>query len=107
MDYTPGHAGTAAWLLTSPEILAIEVAAAERGAAFLRGIAPVESGAYREHISVETGVDVFVGDRQAAFIVVDVGHAAAQDFPHGRGGRPRRNASRPLARTLGFLEGGG
>lgn len=107
MEYTPDRRGTGRWLRESNELEAIVRDAAERGAAFLRGIAPVEEGDYRENVSVETGRDLFVGDRQAAFIVVNVPHAAAQDFPHAPGGRPRRTAARPLTRTLGFIEGGG
>lgn len=107
MRYTPDHRGTGRYLRESRQIADIVGDAAQRGAEFLAGIAPVDTGAYREHIHVETGMDLAKGDRQAAFIVVDVPHAAAQDFPHGRGGRPRRGGSRPLTRTIGFLEGGG
>lgn len=107
MDYTPDHRETGRWLRESPEILAIVRGAAERGAEFLREIAPVDEGEYVASIHVETGMDLLRGDRQAAFIVVDVPHAVAQEFPHAPGGRPKRGASRPLARTIGFLEGGG
>ena len=107
MDYVPDRRGMAALLRNSDDLRRALVAVAERGADYLRGIAPVEEGEYREHISVEVGTDLLKGDRQAAFIVVNVPHAAAQDFPHGRGGQRRRGGSRPLARTLGFIEGGG
>lgn len=107
MDYTPDRRGTGRWLRESNELAEIVRDRAERGAEFLRGIAPVDDGEYRDSIGVETGRDLLVGDRVAAFVVVGAGHAAAQDLPRGPGGRPRRNATRPLARTLGYIEGGG
>lgn len=107
MDYTPYHRETGQWLRESPQILEIVRDAAERGAEFLRSIAPVDTGDYLASIHVETGMDLFLGDRQAAFVVATSAHAAALEFPHARGGRPRTGAPRPLARSLGFLDGGG
>ncbi len=107
VEYVPDRRGTGRFLRESHAIHAIVEGAAERGAEFLRGIAPTDTGAYREHISVEVDRDLLAGDRQAAFIVVDVPHAAAVEFPRSRGGKPQQGGSRPLARTLGFIEAGG
>lgn len=107
MRYIPDYNGTARLLRESRELADIVHDAAERGAEYLREIAHVDTGEYRNSVHVEDGHDLFVGDRVASFVVADVPHAAAQDFPHGRGGRSRPGGGRPLAKTIGFIEGEG
>lgn len=92
--YKPDAQGFAE-LAKSSMVQGLTLDAAEAGAEYLRGIAPVRSGAYRDSISVEsaTGWD----GRAAAAIVVDVDYAWAVETVNG---------DHPLARTADWIENG-
>lgn len=104
MDYTPDSRGTRAWLRHSEQLTEIVESAAEIGAAFLREIAPVDTGQYGDSVVVETGVDLFKGDRVAAFVVAGAPHSSALEFDQDRRRVP---PPRPLTRVLGMLDAGG
>lgn len=75
---------------------------ARAGANFLRSIAPVDEGHYKESVEVESGLSL-TGDRAAAFIVVSDESAAPNEW----GNKHIKNPPRPLQRTIAFIEGGG
>lgn len=78
-------------LLTSPGVRADLQTRAERAAAAARAAAPVDTGAYRASIRVETEVH---GDRVVSRIVADVDYAMGVEAKTGT-----------LARSLDFAGG--
>lgn len=76
VENTPG---TRAFLEADPQLYATLTAAAQRGVAYARSIAPVDTGAYRDSIRVEPaendiGLVFFSDDRKAHWIEFGAAH---------------------------------
>ncbi|MCW2870891.1 hypothetical protein [Actinacidiphila oryziradicis] len=105
MDRTPGgiryqeDIGGTNKLMTSPEMLAIMVAAAEAGKEFAKGIAPVKSGDYVSKFRVEGELKGGPRHNRAeARLVNDSEHAAEVEWRNHGG-------ERILGKAADYIEG--
>lgn len=89
-------------MMKSRPIRRITNRAARAGANYVRSIAPVDTGAYRDSIRVEDGLSQR-GDRVASYVVADDPAAAPLEWGNERVPNPPR----PLQQMIGFIEGGG